>query len=596
MLAALAMLLLAAAGPASALDQPLEGIPLPRAVTKFEHQLGVSDNSLPGGKHSVDKGQFALSSYDQSILAGGPPVTGDGTAQTYASGPVPGIASAPAPAPAPAPSYSYAQPAYAPAPAYSYAQPAYAQLTYAYPQYQQQQGYTAYQSYQPMATNGYQYPKQQYTYPQYAQQGQYAYPQQQQYQQPQQQQTGATGSNYWDYSQANGALAGANGDIASAAAFTDKTNSNQYANLGWHPTLERMMGVHKSKRNKGPRLALKGQLAGMKGLQKPHLSISPSVDPQQVSVAAQKLEKAQALLRISVSKGLKLKSGRDSKIALGQNEDPCSTLACERARTDGGRHAMTQVKGQTLQTSLAKHPVGGPDANNPLFHDVKPKPPLPPHPPPPHLTQQQQQQQERASAHDKFEERFKELSKTGDSSPPSPHALHARAGGGGHRDAAALRARRRLQHMHAAAAAHSATPRRHGRVGGGGQRDAARGDTSSGGGEQKVLDAHERLAAKARHGQGLAAMAHENHHAFHFPAYMVKNTGDPAAGQEALMGPNGEPRMKKIGPESSVAMGILISIFIGLLGAAVLLGWMHARKERKRNEMVALSGFVDDNE
>jgi hypothetical protein len=44
----------------------------------------------------------------------------------------------------------------------------------------------------------------------------------------------------------------------------DKTNSNQYANLGWHPTLERMMGVHKSKRNKGPRLALKGQLAGMK--------------------------------------------------------------------------------------------------------------------------------------------------------------------------------------------------------------------------------------------------------------------------------------------------------------------------------------------
>ena len=34
-------------------------------------------------------------------------------------------------------------------------------------------------------------------------------------------------------------------------------------------------------------------------------------------MAAQKLEKAQALLRISVAKGLKLKSGRDSKIALG---------------------------------------------------------------------------------------------------------------------------------------------------------------------------------------------------------------------------------------------------------------------------------------
>ena len=50
----------------------------------------------------------------------------------------------------------------------------------------------------------------------------------------------------------------------------------------------------------------------------------------------------------------------------------------------------------------------------------------------------------------------------------------------------------------------------------------------------------------------------------------------------------------KPGPESSAAMGILIVIFVGLLGLAGLLGWMHARKERRRNEMVALSGFADD--
>lgn len=49
-----------------------------RAVTSMEHKLGVSDNELPGGKHSVDKGQFALSTYDQSILAGGPPISGSG--------------------------------------------------------------------------------------------------------------------------------------------------------------------------------------------------------------------------------------------------------------------------------------------------------------------------------------------------------------------------------------------------------------------------------------------------------------------------------------------------------------------------------------
>jgi len=112
---------------------------------------------------------------------------------------------------------------------------------------------------------GYQYPQQQqqYAYPQYAQQGQYAYPQYQQQQQQQPMQQGAAGATYYDYSQANGALGGANSDIASAAAFTD-TSANQYSNLGWHPTLEREMGVHKSARNKGPRFALNGQLKGMK--------------------------------------------------------------------------------------------------------------------------------------------------------------------------------------------------------------------------------------------------------------------------------------------------------------------------------------------
>jgi len=203
-----------------------------------------------------------------------------------------------------------------------------------------------------------------------------------------------------------------------------------------------------------------------------------------VSVAAQKLELAQALLRKSVAKGLILReSAPDIKIALGKNEDPCSTLACERARTDGGRHAMSQNAEQTLKASLAKHPVGGPDAKNPLFHDPAPKAPLPPHPPPSHLTPKQ-------TAHQTFEQRFKELAGKGDSSPPTPHPPgHGRSGGSGPH---------------------------------GGERD-------TGGSEQRVAAAHEHLAAKrhkARHGQGLAALAHQRHHAFHFPAYMVKNSAD----------------------------------------------------------------------
>ena len=157
-------------------------------------------------------------------------------------------------------------------PAYAYTQQAYGQQQYGYPQYQ---GYTGYQQ------NMYQYPQQQqYSYPQYT----YAYAQQPQASPVQQpvQQGNTAGANYWDYSQANGKLSGANSDIASAAAFTDK-GTNSYSNLGWHPTLEREMGVHKSQRNKGPRLALKGQLKGMKNLAQPHMTISPSVDPKQVA-------------------------------------------------------------------------------------------------------------------------------------------------------------------------------------------------------------------------------------------------------------------------------------------------------------------------
>ena len=240
-------------------------------------------------------------------------------------------------------------------------------------------------------------------------------------------------------------------------------------------------------------------------------------------MAAQKLEEAQALLRVSVAKGLKLKSGRDSRIALGhRHEDPCSTLACERARTDGGRHAMSQNRQQTLKTSLAKHSVGGPDANNPLFHDPKP---LPPHPPPPHLTPQQTAEQQKLTAHQTFEDRFKVLAKQGDSvslshSPHPPH--HAPHGGGGvgeHTDTTSARVQRRVQRIHAAADTH-------GRSGAAREGESAQGG-DSGGAEQKISAAHARLAAKARHGQGLAAMAHENHHhAFHFPAYMVRDSAD----------------------------------------------------------------------
>ena len=50
-----------------------------------------------------------------------------------------------------------------------------------------------------------------------------------------------------------------------------------YSNIR-HPTLERMMGVHKADRNKGPRFALKGQLAGMKVLHQKKKSASKYID------------------------------------------------------------------------------------------------------------------------------------------------------------------------------------------------------------------------------------------------------------------------------------------------------------------------------
>jgi len=241
----------------------------------------------------------------------------------------------------------------------------------------------------------------------------------------------------------------------------------------------------------------------------------------QVSVAAQKLEKAQALLRVSVAKGLKLKSGHMSQIALGErNEDPCSTLACERARTDGGRHAMAPSTQQTLKSSLAKHPVSGPDAKNPFFHDASPPTP---HPPPPHEAATPKQ-----TAHQRFEARFRELASKGDTSSPHPHPPHGR-GGGAHRDAAGDRARRHLEAM-------SQSSR--GRLGEqGGAEQGGKGEAEQGGDSrrsvQRISAAHERLAAKARHGQALAARAHQAH-AFHFPAYMVKNTGDAQGEVPAL--------------------------------------------------------------
>ena len=205
-----------------------------------------------------------------------------------------------------------------------------------------------------------------------------------------------------------------------------------------------------------------------------------------------------------------------SKIALGErNEDPCSTLACERARTDGGRHAMKPNPEQTLRASLAKHPVSGPDAKNPFFHDAHPPEP---HPPPPHEARTPKE-----AAHENFEERFRELAGKGSLLHPHPHPPHGR-NGGERRAAAGDRARRHLEAMHAASGPTQSAERgklAHGQ----GDRRRVEQEGDSRRSVQKISAAHQRLAAKARHGQALAARAHEAHH-FRFPAYMVRNTGD----------------------------------------------------------------------
>eukprot|EP00288_Rhodomonas_lens_P014094 CAMPEP_0177701258 /NCGR_PEP_ID=MMETSP0484_2-20121128/6520_1 /TAXON_ID=354590 /ORGANISM="Rhodomonas lens, Strain RHODO" /LENGTH=160 /DNA_ID=CAMNT_0019212489 /DNA_START=42 /DNA_END=521 /DNA_ORIENTATION=+ len=56
---------------------PFGAMGLPKSVSQYEHQLGVNDNQLPGQgqgqKKTNHRPRFALSSYDQKILAQGPP-------------------------------------------------------------------------------------------------------------------------------------------------------------------------------------------------------------------------------------------------------------------------------------------------------------------------------------------------------------------------------------------------------------------------------------------------------------------------------------------------------------------------------------------
>ena len=79
--------------------------------------------------------------------------------------------------------------------------------------------------YQPYAG----YPAYASSYPQYPAPAAYAQPQQNRLEaaQPLQPMVQGAGPGYYDYSQANGQLAGANGDIASASAFTESDSGNQ---------------------------------------------------------------------------------------------------------------------------------------------------------------------------------------------------------------------------------------------------------------------------------------------------------------------------------------------------------------------------------
>ena len=228
----------------------------------MEHRLGVSDNELPGRKAPPDQSQFALSSYDQQILASGPPQTGDGPLPiSYAS---PSASEAggssqrgqyAAGSPAyPAQPSPYAQQPYSAAPAPAVYQPS------GYPGYAVAGGSTPYAS-PPAAATAYMsppvygeyqaapaaggYPQAPAAYPPSAYSRAVPYRAAAAY--SPQAAAGPGGAGYYDYSQAQGRLGGANSMIASAAAFTDGGGGGggQYANLGWHPTLSRELGIPK---------------------------------------------------------------------------------------------------------------------------------------------------------------------------------------------------------------------------------------------------------------------------------------------------------------------------------------------------------------
>ena len=209
-----------------------------RSVTQMEGQLGVSDNEMPDHTRTVDHGQMALSSYDQSILADGPPPSGDGPPPSGLEGAAP--ASPPAPQYAPSPQYAQPQYGYA-APVYGQAPqpPAGEPMGVAAPEgYQSPQGYAP--LYGQVQQGGYtMYQPQEEAYggaaPAQAQEmGYSSYPQQAAPTSPQAQQ-----ASYYDFSQAQGQLGGANSMIASAASYTEGGANSR---LGWHPTLEREMG------------------------------------------------------------------------------------------------------------------------------------------------------------------------------------------------------------------------------------------------------------------------------------------------------------------------------------------------------------------
>mmetsp|Transcript_41954 Transcript_41954/g.132269 ORF Transcript_41954/g.132269 Transcript_41954/m.132269 type:complete len:472 (-) Transcript_41954:1026-2441(-) len=451
---------------ASSMDTPLDGVPLPRSVTQMESKLGVSDNMLPGGKRSVDKGQFALSSYDQEILAKGPPQQG--------SGPPPDQPTQPA---APSPSYS---------PMGSYSQGSYQSPYAAYPNTYgsgtaastQSPGYSYYQ---PQQYSPYQASPYQASY-----QSQPVY--QQQYSQYPQQSAYPTGSSYYDYSQVHGRLGGANSMIASAAAYTDPTQGSQssqgrqYSKFGWHPTLERIMGVPKNQRTTGPRLALHGQLSKMESMAKPNLKPeSPSVDPTQSNVAAEKLKKAQELLRKSVSLGLQIgtnKKDEDKQL----KKDPCTTLRCERTLTHGGR-----TDGVLVNQNRQGRQISSQEA---LAHTTK---------------------KHMASMH------------------------------------AALKANLRAQ------------------------------DSDS---QSNYGDSVHAAAIKSRARKAINYKAWQLHE------------GSSLPGTEGAEAGSGTADVKKVGPESSIVMAVLMLIFIGVVGMAGVVAWVHARREKKRHALQALKGFA----